>query len=121
MLPPKLGLLAMSNVTAVTEMILTRPPDNILAVTYVPTCRAKFHHTSLSMYLIAINGPALTAKVTTCIAATSVSPFTGSVSKSGFSTHLQVHFCAHLAVALRIVPGDFFTDSDLCPTPEDAA
>lgn len=121
MLPPKLGLLAMSNVLAVTEMILTRPPDNILAVTYVTPCRAKFHHTSRSMYLIAINGPALTAQLTTCIAATSVTPFTGRVSKSGFSTHLPVHFCAHLAVALRIVPGDFFTDLDLNPTPEDAA
>jgi hypothetical protein len=121
MLPPKLGLLAMSNVIAVTEMILTRPPDNILAVTYVTPCRAKFHHTSRSMYLIAINGPALTAQLTTSIAATSVTPFTGRVSKSGFSTHLPVHFCAHLAVALRIVPGDFFTDLDLNPTPEDAA
>jgi hypothetical protein len=111
----------MSNLLAVTEMIWTRTPDDILAVTYVSPCRAKFHHTPRSMYLIAINGPALTAQLTTSIAATSVSYGTWCLSKSGFSTQLTVHFCAHLAVALCIVPGDFFTDLDLNPTPEDVA
>jgi hypothetical protein len=111
----------MSNQQAVTEMIWTRTPDDILGVTYISPGRAKFHHASRSMYLIAINGPALTAQLTACIAATSVSSCTESVSKSGFSTQLTVHFCAHMAASLRIVPCDSFMDLGLNPTPEDAA
>src|SRR4029077_18394288 len=73
------------------------------------------------MYLIAINGPALTTLLTSCIAAISDSPSTLGILRSGTSSELTVHFCAQFAVDLRFAPNASFTGLSRSPTPGDVA
>jgi hypothetical protein len=72
--PPKLGLLAMLNVTIVSGTVLTRTPEIILAVTGKPPAALSCSTPALTVFL-ASNGPDLTEPLTPSIVATFVSPF----------------------------------------------
>jgi hypothetical protein len=71
--PPKLGLLAMSNVTVASETLLTKTPEMTLAVTYKPPAALIYFTPALAMCL-ASSGPDLTELLTLCIVVTFASP-----------------------------------------------
>jgi hypothetical protein len=69
---PKLGLLAIANVTVVSGTVLTRTPEKILAVTDEPPGALSYFTPALAIFL-ASNVPDLTEPLTSCILVTFVS------------------------------------------------